>query len=108
MPFLSLSLANFRNLNNNTLDISAKEVFFVGENGQGKSNLLESLYFASYASSFRTHTDTEIATYGQKDFSVRTQFKDSDGKTSVVGVYFKDGKKKSSATAKLLKTEKSL
>ena len=29
MPFLSLSLANFRNLNNNTLDISAKEVFLL-------------------------------------------------------------------------------
>ena len=108
MPFLSLSLANFRNLKNNTLDISAKEVFFVGENGQGKSNLLESLYFASYASSFRTHTDTEIATYGQKDFSVRTQFKDSDGKTSVVGVYFKDGKKKIERNGKAVKDRKEL
>jgi len=108
LPFLSLSLTNFRNLNNSTLDISAKEVFFVGENGQGKSNLLESLYFASYASSFRTHTDSEIVTYGMKDFSIRTQFKDSNDKTSVIGIYLKDGKKKIERNGKTVKDRKEL
>lgn len=108
MPFLSLSLANFRNLNNGTLDISAKEVFFVGENGQGKSNLLESLYFASYASSFRTHTDSEIAAYGLKDFSVRTQFKDMNEKTNFIGIYLKDGKKKIERNGKTVKDRKEL
>lgn len=108
MPFLSLSLTNFRNLCNSTLDVSAKEVFFVGENGQGKSNLLESLYYASYASSFRTHTDSEIASYGLKDFSVRTQFRDINGKTNIVGVFFKDGKKKIERNGKTVTDRKEL
>ena len=60
MPFLSLSLYNFRNLRNDKIDLSSKEVFFIGENGQGKSNLLESLYYSAYGSSFRTHTDSQI------------------------------------------------
>ena len=108
MPFLSLSLTNFRNLNNGTLDISAKEVFFVGENGQGKSNLLESLYYASYASSFRTRIDSEIITYGSKEFSVRTQFKDINERTSVIGIYLKDNKKKIERNGKTVTDRKEL
>ena len=60
MPFLSLTVNNFRNLKNNTIDLHSKEVYFVGENGQGKSNLLEAIYMSSYASSFRTKNDLEI------------------------------------------------
>ena len=60
MPFCSLSTVNFRNLDNATIDLLAREVFFTGENGQGKSNLLEALYFSSYGSSFRTHLDGEM------------------------------------------------
>ena len=60
MPLLSLSLNNFRNLENKTIDLLSKEVYFVGENGQGKTNLLESLYYLAYGSSFRTHTEQEI------------------------------------------------
>ena len=45
MPFLSLSTYNFRNLKNDKIDLLSKEVYFVGENGQGKSNLLEALYY---------------------------------------------------------------
>ena len=108
MPFLSLSLTNFRNLNNGTLDISTKEVFFVGENGQGKSNLLESLYYASYASSFRTRIDSEIITYGSKEFSVRTQFKDINERTSVIGIYLKDNKKKIERNRKTVTDRKEL
>ena len=66
MPFLSLSLCNFRNLKNDSLNLSSKEVFFVGENGQGKSNLLESLYYASYGSSFRTHLESQIIKEGEQ------------------------------------------
>ena len=46
MPFLYQTFYNFRNLKNDTIDLSNREVYFVGENGQGKSNILESLYYA--------------------------------------------------------------
>ena len=76
MPFCSVSLVNFRNLLNSTIDLLAREVYFVGENGQGKSNLLESLYYASYASSFRTRTDSEVVKKGEKIMSVRSLFRE--------------------------------
>ena len=48
---------------------NAQTVFLIGENGQGKTNFLEALYFCAYASSFRGVNDSEIAQNGNKDFS---------------------------------------
>ena len=108
MPFLSLSLCNFRNLKNDTLNLSSKEVFFVGENGQGKSNLLESLYFASYGSSFRTHLDSEIITHGQKEFSIKALYQDSKESTKSINVYFQNGKKRIEKNGKAIHDRKEL
>ena len=79
MAFLSLSFYNFRNLQNDKIDFDSKEVYFVGQNGQGKSNILESLYYCAYGNSFRTHSDTEIVRRGEKDFSVRALYQESGG-----------------------------
>lgn len=59
----------------------AKEVFFCGENGQGKSNLLEAIYYSSYGSSFRTHTDSELIKNGENAFSLRSIFREESGNT---------------------------
>ena len=81
MPFLSLSTYNFRNLENKTIDLLSKEVYFVGENGQGKSNLLEALYISSYASSFRTKTESELIKNGESEYSIRGFFREETEKT---------------------------
>ena len=94
MPFLSLSLHNVRNLQNATIDLLSKEVYFVGENGQGKSNLLESLYLSAYGSSFRTRADAEIVTKGAQDYSIRSFFKDTLGLSNTVTVSFNENRKK--------------
>ena len=81
MAFLSLYTASFRNLREAKIDIAAKDVFLVGENGQGKTNFLEALYFCSYASSFRGVKDSEIARSGETDFytaAVLGQLKNED------------------------------
>ena len=79
MPFLYQTFYNFRNLKNDTIDLSPKEIFFVGENGQGKSNILESLYYAAYGISFRTHVDSQIVKNGEKNFSINYVYIDNDG-----------------------------
>lgn len=93
MPFLSLSLCNFRNLKNDSLNLSSKEVFFVGENGQGKSNLLESLYYASYGSSFRTHLESQIIKEGEQNFSVGVLYQNQEQNTQQIRVIYDKGKK---------------
>ena len=72
MAFLSLCTASFRNLADTKINTEAKDVFLVGENGQGKTNFLEALYFCSYASSFRGVKDSDLARSGtsaETDFS---------------------------------------
>ena len=93
MPFLSASYSSFRNIADGAVDLSAPEVFLVGENGQGKSNILESLYMSAYGVSFRARNDAEIARFGSGGFSIRAAFRDGRGKTSSFS-YAYDGKRK--------------
>ena len=108
MPFLSLSTYNFRNLENKTIDLLSKEVYFVGENGQGKSNLLESLYISSYASSFRTKSESELIKEGEKEYSIRGFFKEESEKTTSIVVSYKNGKKRIEKNGKQVKDRKEL
>ena len=108
MPFLSLSLCNFRNLKNDTLNLSSKEVFFVGENGQGKSNLLESLYFASYGSSFRTHLESQIIKEGEQNFSVGVLYQNEEQNTQHIRIIYDRGKKSIEKNGKKIHDRKEL
>jgi len=91
MGFVSLRTAAFRNLAGAEIDTRGRDVFLVGENGQGKTNFLEALYFCSYASSFRGVRDGEMARNGEKDFAV-TAVLDNPLHDSV-SISVKDGKK---------------
>jgi len=78
VPFLSISPYNFRNLEDKSIDLSAPEVFLVGQNGQGKTNLLEALYLAAYGNSFRTRNEAEIYKKNTNEYSVRVLFKENE------------------------------
>jgi len=95
MFFSSLRTTSFRNLYDAEISTGAKDVFLVGENGQGKSNFLEALYFCAYASSFRTVRDSEIARNGTnsdaKDFSAEVKLCDSVN--DKILVKYENGKK---------------
>lgn len=108
MPFLSLSCTNFRNIQNNTIDLLAKEVYFVGENGQGKTNFLEALYYSAYGSSFRTRTEQEIVREGENAFSIRTMFRDDNESVTAIHAEFQRGKKKILKNQKRIQDRKEL
>ncbi len=94
MPFLYQTFYNFRNLKNDTIDLSNREVYFVGQNGQGKSNILESLYYSSYGISFRTHNDNQIVKNGEKNFSLNSMYKREENNVQKVSVIFENNKKR--------------
>jgi DNA replication and repair protein RecF len=70
MPFNRVTLASFRNLADDEIDVAADRVFLVGENGQGKTNFLEALYYLSYGASFRGSVDGEAGKRGGSGFSL--------------------------------------
>jgi DNA replication and repair protein RecF len=64
MHLQQLTLKNFRNIEEQILTFSARKNVLIGKNGQGKTNLLESLYFLSHARSNRTSTEREMLRTG--------------------------------------------
>jgi DNA replication and repair protein RecF len=68
MSFECIRLDSFRNLEDAEIDTRADRVFLIGENGQGKTNFLEALYYLSYASSFRGPVDAEAVKRGSASF----------------------------------------
>ena len=71
MPFKKVRLSSFRNLADTELFVDAERVFFVGENGQGKTNFLEALYYLSFGASFRGSSDGEAVQRGSTGFSLQ-------------------------------------
>lgn len=55
-----VQLKNFRNHNHYTLDINQPFVYIYGENGSGKTSILESIYFCATTKSHRTSDEKEL------------------------------------------------
>jgi DNA replication and repair protein RecF len=61
---------NFRNLDGVSINFHPKLNFFVGDNGSGKSSLLEALFFLGHGKSFRTSKVDSLACHETKNFVV--------------------------------------
>lgn len=70
MGFRSIRTYHFRNLAEATLDVDARDVFLIGENGQGKTNFLEAIYSLCYGGSFRSKSKERICREGENEFSL--------------------------------------
>ena len=59
---------NYRNLEQLDVDFDPNVNIFIGQNAQGKTNLLEAIYFLALTRSHRTSSDKELIAFGQ-DFA---------------------------------------
>lgn len=58
-----LSLTNFRNFARLDMDIPRRVVLLTGNNAQGKTSVLEAIYFLAAFTSFQTHTDRQLVNF---------------------------------------------
>jgi DNA replication and repair protein RecF len=58
-----LSLTNFRNFARLDIDIPRRAVLLVGNNAQGKTSVLEAVYFLAAFTSFQTHADRQLVNF---------------------------------------------
>jgi DNA replication and repair protein RecF len=65
-----LSLQDFRNIGFTALDFVGQRQFFVGANGQGKTNLLEALGFLTALRSFRTSDNKVLIAHGKPEAAI--------------------------------------
>ena len=66
----NLSIKQFRNYRNTEIDFNPKLNVFVGRNAQGKTNLLESIYFLALTRSHRTKTDKNLIQFEEEQLQV--------------------------------------
>ncbi len=108
MIYRTIRPFNFRNLKNIELDVNSSSVFLVGENGQGKTNFLESVYYLSYGVSFRNRNDKSLCKYGEKEFGLYSKISYNNDIPSSLGCSWKSGKKAVKLDGKNVTDRKSL
>ena len=74
MQLLSLTYERFRNLERVTLEPSGRATIAVGENGQGKTNLLEGLYFLATLKALRANRLAQLIQFGADSARVSGRF----------------------------------
>ena len=95
-----LSLKDFRNLEDIHVNLENGMNVLYGDNGNGKTNLLEAIYFCATGKSQRAGRDSELIRFGKKESHIRVLV-DNDVKRSIDVHLFYEGKKKGIAVDKL-------
>ncbi|MGO0155569.1 DNA replication/repair protein RecF [Leuconostoc mesenteroides] len=77
MELESLKLDHYRNYSDLALEFSSGVNVFLGENAQGKTNLLESIYVLALARSHRTSSDKDLVQWQAKEATISGRVKRS-------------------------------
>ena len=80
-----VKIKNFRNYEDQEVELNKNINVFFGENAQGKTNIIESIFLCSMGKSFRTKKDKELIMFNKENASVYIEFKkeDRDGKIKI-------------------------
>ncbi|MEO8192825.1 MAG: DNA replication and repair protein RecF [Gemmatimonadales bacterium] len=88
-----LSCRDFRNFERLDLELPETGLVVIGENGQGKTNLLESIYYLQVLRSVRGARDQDLVRFGAKGFFISAA-SSSDGRHTLSAGFETAGKKK--------------
>jgi DNA replication and repair protein RecF len=80
-----LSVRDFRNLRRIDLAPPPEGFALIGENGQGKTNLLEAIYYLRLLRSFRGARDRELVTFGASGFHLSAELHAARAREIAVG-----------------------
>jgi DNA replication and repair protein RecF len=97
---VSLHIRDFRNLASVELTPSPRTTVLVGENGQGKTNLLEAIYFLATLKPLRATRLTELVRFGAERALVAGRF-DGPGGERTLSVEIADGARTARLDGKL-------
>ncbi len=90
-----LILSNFKNYDEAELAFSGNINCFVGENGAGKTNILDAVYYLSFCKSYFSSTDIQNIKHGRDFFAVHGFYQNQEKNEDKVSVVQKRGQKKS-------------
>lgn len=89
-----ISLFNFRNYRHNEINPVPGINVFWGENGSGKTNILEAIYFIAFTRSFRTINDHVLVNNENDQMQIEIEIYDNSIIKTIVCEYSKSQRKK--------------
>lgn len=92
----SVQLKNFRNYETLELNLDRETNIFYGDNAQGKTNILESVYLCGTTKSHKGSKDREMIRFGQEDAHIRMMVK-KDGLSYKLDMHLRKNKAKGAA-----------
>ena len=73
-----IKLKNFRNYEEQEIELEPNINIFYGDNAQGKTNIIESIFLCAIGKSYRTSKDKELIKFDKDYTSVNIEFEKSD------------------------------
>ncbi len=94
MVLTKLSVLNYKNIAQAELDLSHGLNCFIGQNGEGKTNVLDAIYFLSMCKSWTTSIDQMVVRHGEDFMVLQGQYEHEDGTLEEIYCGLKRGQKK--------------
>lgn len=88
MHLKEIQFENFRNFKKLKINFHPKINLIYGYNGQGKTSLLEAVYYLSITKSFRAKNDSVVLNHNGDFFNIQGNFSDQKNIESNVRIYF--------------------
>ncbi len=66
----NIKIKNYRNFEEANIELNDSLNIFIGDNGQGKTNLMESIYLASIGRTFRLNSENELINFCENKGSI--------------------------------------
>ena len=89
-----LTLSNFKNYTETDLEFSEKINCFVGDNGEGKTNLMDAIYYLSFCKSYFNPIDSQNIRHDEDFFAIHGHYEKMDTKTDVISCVQKRNQRK--------------
>ena len=94
MNIHKIHIINYKNHKKKSLDFHKSIICIVGENGIGKTNILDAIYYSCMGKSYFTSSDKNCVNYKNSFFRIETSFLTSEKEQNLIVTYEKGKRKK--------------
>ncbi len=89
-----ISIINYKNLKQADIEFSPKVNCFIGHNGEGKTNLLDAVYYLSFCRSSNNPVDSQLIRHGEDFMMIEGIYNHDGGEIENVSCGLRRGQKK--------------
>lgn len=86
MQLTQIYVKNFRCFSEKRIEFTSNVVLLAGDNGSGKTSLLESIHYLCYLRSFKTYSPKELVRFGESSFFIKAMFATDNDATHEIQV----------------------